>query len=246
MATAPAHAQAQLLDVQALDTRLGQIVYAKAHLPQLERLLQIAQESETLADLLTAAKTNASDISREQTRADGDVQAVRQRIEKDEKMLASGAVPAKDLEALQHELQSLARRQGELEDIELEIMERLDEATIAASRYQAQLEVLAQEQGELGSQVKAQLATLAEEVTAVQAERAQLVAQIPADLMSLYEKIGQDNPTAAALLQHGSCSGCRIALPATDLSHIREVGPDEIIRCDNCRCILVRTSHSGL
>ena len=246
MATAPASAQAQLLDVQARDTRLAQIAHARATLPQQARLLEIAQESERIGDLLIAARTNASDISREQTRAEGDVQLVVQRIERDQAMLNSGSLPAKELESLQHELQSLARRKNELEDVELEIMERLEEANAAASDFQSQLDALAAEQTELGDEVRAALDELEAEAADAAAQRAAVVAAIPADLIALYEKIRGDNPTAAALLQRGACTGCRIDLPATELSRVRESEPDLIIRCDNCRCILVRTAESGL
>lgn len=246
MATAPAEAQAQLLEVQALDTRLAQIAYARANLPQQQRLSEIARESERLGDLLIAARTNASDISREQTRADADVDMVRQRIEKDQGLLNSGSLPPKELESLQHELQSLARRKSELEDVELEIMERLEEANAAAAGYQSELAALEAEQAELGEQVKAELGNYGAEAAEIQGKRASVVAGLPTDLMSLYDKIRSDNPVAAALLQRGTCTGCRISLPATELSRVREATPETIIRCDNCRCILVRTAESGL
>ena len=246
MATAPASAQAHLLEVQSFDTRLVQIAHARANLPQQQRLLEIAQESERIGDLLIAARTNASDISREQTRADNDVQLVVQRIERDQSMLNSGSLAAKELESLQHELQSLARRKSELEDVELQIMERLEEANAAAADFQSQLDVLAAEQADLGEQVKAALGEMATEAADVAQRRADVASSIPADLMALYEKVRGDNPTAAALLQRGACTGCRISLPATELSKVRESDPDQIVRCDNCRCILVRTAESGL
>ena len=246
MASAPAAAQALLLDVQALDTRLQQIAHARTAIEERRQAVEVAGELEVTRDRVVAAATEASDIAREQARADDDVQAVRARIERDQQRMDAGNVPAKELESLAHEIASLRRRQGELEDTELEIMERLESAQAAHTLYLQRVEDLQAQKSSLDAVVAAREAELAEQEKQARAERVSVAARVPADLMALYDKIRAGGGVGAALLRQKTCQGCRIALPETDLAALRAAAEDSVQRCENCRCILVRTAESGL
>jgi predicted nucleic acid-binding Zn-ribbon protein len=132
--------QWRLLDVQALDTRLSQIAHRRRTLPEHAELAALQQRAAALRDELVGAQTVASDIARELAKAEADVELVRQRSARDQARLQSGTGGHKELESLQHEVATLARRQSVLEDIELEIMERHEEvsATSSASAPRAQ------------------------------------------------------------------------------------------------------------
>lgn len=246
MATAPAAAQGHLLELQALDTTLQQIAHAFATIEERHHATQLAAELQVTRDRLVAAATESSDIAREQTRADDDVQAVRLRIERDQQRMDAGNVPAKELESLAHEITSLRRRQSELEDTELEIMERLESAQAAHARYAEQIELLQSQLDEVQAHIGARESELTSERAKVEGERVALVAQIPQDLVALYDKVRSGGGVGAALLRQKSCQGCRIALPESELASLRAAPEDSIQRCENCRCILVRTSESGL
>ena len=246
MATAPAQAQARLLDLQALDTRLHQIAHARATIAERTQARDVHVQLEGAKDLLIAAQTEASDITREQTRAEVDVEAVRSRIERDQQRMDSGAVPAKELESIAHEIESLRKRQSDLEDIELEIMERLESAQAAAASHETRAMQLQQELADLQASVASQEADLDAQRDAAAAERATVAADIPADLLALYERIREGGGVGAAMLQAKTCQGCRMTLPETEISRLRAVSEDSVERCDNCRCILVRTAESGL
>jgi hypothetical protein len=247
MATAPASAQARLLDLQACDTRLAQISHARAGIEQRPMLREVEQQLSVTGDREVAARTEASDIAREQSRAETDVEGVRARIERDQQLMDAGGIPAKELESLAHEIESLRRRQSELEDVELEIMERLEGAQSAARQYQGEIAELTAQRDELLAQIASREAELASEEGGIQAERGILIAELPQDLLALYDRIrGDSGAVGAALLQHGACQGCRISLPASELNRLRAAGDDAVERCDNCRCILVRTHESGL
>ena len=120
--------QLRLLDLQAIDTRLDQIAHARTHLPQLAELADLEGKARLIDDQLVRSRTELDDVQREVAKADADVQLVRDRAARDQARLDAGTGTAKDLQAIQHELTSLARRQGELEDIELEVMERAEAA----------------------------------------------------------------------------------------------------------------------
>ena len=93
----------------------------------------------------------------------------------------------------------------------------------------------------------AALAEIAEEAGKAQDRRAGVTAEEPADLLALYEKLrAQHGGTGAAALRGGRCQGCHLSLNTVDLNRIRAAAPDEVLRCEECRRILVRTPESGL
>jgi len=246
MASAPATAQARLLDLQAVDTQLQQISHARAGIPERREVVEVTSQLEVTRDRAIAAATEASDIARLQTRADDDVQAVRTRIERDKQRMDSGSVPAKELENLAHEIESLKRRQAELEDTELEIMERLESAQAAHEGYTRDVALLEASLASLRDVVANREAELAQQESEASAARADIAAEIPADLLALYNKIRDGGGVGAALLRQKTCQGCRIALPESEITRLRAVAEDSVERCDNCRCIVVRTAESGL
>lgn len=245
---ADAAAQARLLDLQADDTRLSQIAHRRRTLPEAQALAELDERIQRTADELVAADTIASDLDAELERSEADVEQVRERSRRDQELLDSGSIgDPKQLQSLQHELQSLARRQSELEDIELEVMERVEGARAAVAHLAAERDRLEAERATLAETVARLLAELDTEQAGVEADRADVATRIPADLLALYEKIRADHGgVGAAHLHRGSCQGCRLELPPNEIERLRAAAPDEVVRCEECRRILVRTAESGL
>ena len=241
-------AQARLLDLQADDTRLSQIAHRRRTLPEAQALAELDERIQRTADELVAAETIVSDLQAELDRSEADVEQVRERSRRDQELLDSGSIgDPKQLTSLQHELQSLARRQAELEDIELEVMERVEGARAAVTHLAAERDRLQGEREVLAGTVDRLIAELDAEQAGVEADRADVATQIPVDLLGLYEKIRADHGgVGAAHLHRGSCQGCRLQLPPNELERIRAAAPDAIVRCEECRRILVRTAESGL
>jgi predicted nucleic acid-binding Zn-ribbon protein len=193
------------------------------------------------------AQTELGDIQREVAKAEADVQLVRDRAARDQSRLDSGTGTAKDLQALQHELDSLARRQSELEDVEIEVMERAEDAESAATQLAAQRDVLAAEIAEVTSARDEALKELDAEAVRVSAPRADIVAGVGEDLVALYEKIrASSGGLGAAPLRQRRCGGCQLELNNVDMSRIKSAPADELLRCEECRRILVRTAESGI
>jgi uncharacterized protein len=239
--------QLRLLDLQAIDTRLDQIVHARTHLPQLAELADLQGKARLIDDQLVRSRTELGDVQREVAKAESDVQLVRDRAARDQARLDAGTGSAKDLQAIQHELTSLARRQSELEDIELEVMERAE----AAEGDVAELE---RGRGELTTRIEAleaardeAFARLDAEAGEIGAPRTTVVDEVGADLVALYEKIRVANGgTGAAALRQRRCGGCQLELNPVEIQRIRSAPDDEVLRCEECRRILVRTAESGL
>jgi len=239
--------QWRLLDLQAIDTRLDQIAHARAHLPQLAQLAELEQRAGALESDLVRAQTALGDVQREVAKAEADVQLVRDRSARNQSRLDAGTGSAKDLQAISHELGSLARRQSELEDVELEVMERAETAEAEVARLTAERSDLAAEVDEATRARDDALADLDAEAKQVGAPRADTVAGVGEDLVALYEKIrANSGGLAAAALSQRRCGGCQLELNNVDMSRIKAAPEDEVLRCEECRRILVRTAESGL
>ena len=192
------------------------------------------------------ARTAHDDVQREVAKADADVQLVRDRSARNQARLMAGGT-AKDMQALQHEVDSLTRRQAELEDVELEVMERAEGLAAAVARAEEQRAELAARVDELAAERDRVVAELVAEAEAVARPRDDVVAGVGAELVGLYEKIrASSGGIGAAALRQRRCEGCRLELNQVDINRIRAAADDEVLRCEECRRILVRTSESGL
>ena len=240
--------QLRLLDLQALDSRLGQLDHKRRTHPAIATITELDGRLTALRDRVVAAETEVADLERAVAKAETDVDQVRTRSAKDQELLLSGRVgSAKELENLQREVASLARRQGDLEEAELEVMERLEDARGALGSLVAERDAL----------TAARDTAVADRDTAwgegdrdrewVASERVKVVTEIPADLLALYDKLRADHEgVGAAALHQRRCEGCRMELTPTDIGRIRAAEPDAVLRCEECRRILVRTPESGL
>jgi predicted nucleic acid-binding Zn-ribbon protein len=238
--------QLRLLDLQAADTMLAQLAHRRRNLPELAAIAEHATQLSDLSNELLDAQAALSDVELEQRRLDGDVETVRNRAARDEARLQAGGLPARELESLQHEIATLARRQSTLEDELLDVMERAESAERQLAEAAARHDALANEQRELEQRRDAAFAEIDAAVAQRNEERASIAAEVPADLLALYERARTHGGTGAALLKQRRCEACHIELSGTELAAARSAAPDAVIRCDNCRAVLVRTAESGL
>ena len=240
--------QLRLLDLQEHDTHLAQLRHRAETLPDATRLAEVEARLARVRDEVVAAETILGDLEHDQERADRDVEQVRERMTRDRQLLDSGSIgDPKQLQSLQAELDSLARRQSALEDVELEIMERVEGAHAAVTQLTGEREALADEREMIATSVHEQRAAIEAERRMILDQRAIVAGEIPGDLITLYDKICADHGgLGAAPLYRGTCQGCRLALPPTEIEELRAAPADEVIRCEECRRILVRTPESGL
>jgi uncharacterized protein len=234
--------------VQALDVRLSQLAHKRKSLPEHAEIESLAKDLAQLRDLLVAAQTEESDTAREQTKAEQDVDQVRQRAARDQQRLDSGSITSpKDLENLQREIVSLAKRQGDLEDIVLDVMERRESTQERVTELTARVASVQAKVDDATARRDAAQQELDGQAAAATKEREAMSAAVPADLLKLYEKIRvQQGGVGAARLYQRRCEGCRLELNITEVNEVRAAAPDAVVRCENCRRILVRTAESGL
>ncbi len=243
--TAAPDDQALLLDLQAFDTKLNQLDHKAKNLPQHAVIAGI--EGELAALRVTAAEQRGAseDVSLELKRLESDVEVVEARIARDAERLASSS-SVKDVAALEQELASLRKRRDDLEEIELTVMERSEEADAVLASTQAEIESLIARKDEVEAERDAALAEVGNERNHTAANRSTVEAKVPADLLALYTKQRDRYGFGASLLQFGVSSANGVKLLENELQAIRAAAPDEVIICPSSDAILVRTKDSGL
>lgn len=173
---------------------------------------------------------------------------MRQRAVRDQQRLDSGAVSLpKDLESLQREITLLAKRQGDLEDVVLEIMERRESAQERVAELTERVSAVQAKADDATARRDAASRELDAETATVAKDREVVAGAVPADLLKLYDKLrAQQGGVGAARLYQRRCEGCRLELNITEVNDVKAASPDTVLRCENCHRILVRTADSGL
>lgn len=237
-----------MLDLQAIDQTLAHLEHRRRTLPEIAELSDLAEKQQAVRSDLVSAQTEAGDIAREQDKLESDIDQVRQRMSRDQQRLDSGAITsAKDLENLQHEVGSLAKRQRDLEDIELEVMERLEVAEKRTAALAAEQERLAVSVDDAERRRIEALQAIDKDVEFARRQRETVIPEISEELLTFYEQLrAKLDGIGAVAIKQRRCDGCRLDLSATDVERIRETAEDEVIRCEECRRIQVRTAESGL
>lgn len=239
--------QLRLLDLQAADTELAQLAHRREHMPELAAIAAADQQYQQLRGEAMDMQAQLDDLATDQRRLENEIDTVQTRAKRDDQRLTSGGVAAKDLEGLQHEITTLARRQSTLEDELLEVMEQRETLDAQLAALIARQEALAAERAVLDTKRDEAFADMDARVARRGTERAELAAALPADLLALYDRIrAASGGVGAAVLRQRRCEGCHLELAGSELNAVRAAAADDIVRCENCRRILVRTAQSGL
>lgn len=240
--------QRRLLDLQAVDTALAQVEHRRKTLPETEEARRLHADRGRMAERVVEAETRVGDMTAEADRAESDIVPVKERLERNRRRIDAGEIAdPKALSAMIEESAHLEKRIGDLEDLQLEAMERLDEAKevlVAAGEARDAIEL--ELRGVLKTR-EGKIAGLDAERASHQSERDAIASALPADLLTLYARIVErSGGVGAALLQAGRCTGCQLEATTADLVRYRAAADDEVLRCEECQRILVRTAESGL
>lgn len=233
--------QRSILDIQRFDHQSTSLRHKASNLPELVELASSHVKASNARDLRIAAETELNDVKRELSRAEADVEQIVTRITRDEARLISGSASPKELEQLQHEVGTLGARRAELEEVELEIMMRVDEINSRISALKSEEAELASVIADLEIRKENALTVINNDLDAIAKDRSETLQSIEKTLVDLYEKIRDTTGGAgAAALAGGACTGCNLSINTVELKRIAELPEDEVVRCEECRCILVR------
>ena len=234
-------AQSLLIDLQNIDIQITQAKTKLANLPEHEQIKAIHARLEDGQVELKVVETELEDVTIDLRRSELEVEQVADRIAKDEKRLASGQGSPKELEQTQHEIVSLNKRRAELEELELEIMVRHEAVSNRLAELQNDEVGLNKIELELNVRIENAKTEIDALIAKLKSDRSLLVPQIEEPLVELYEKVRTSaDGIGAALMLGNKCDGCHLVINAIELDRIKDLAADEVLRCEECRRILVR------
>lgn len=236
--------QRRLLEVAELDARIQQFEHARKNPPQAARVHELIAKRSELAQELSVRLGARDDLRTELSRIESDVAVVDARSARDSGRLAT-STDSKVAQGLESEIQALARRKSDLEDIELDVMDRLEQSDASVAEQEALIAANNAEGAELSAEAKRVVAEATAAWEAASRDRAAITATVPADLLALYDRVATRS-TGAALLRRRTCEGCNMVLSGTDLQKLRQATDETVMMCPECGCILVRTDETGL
>lgn len=238
--------QRRLLELADVDAELSRVEHRRRTMPELAEVAEAELAVQAKRDAKVANETALGDLDREVKRQEKEIDAVRAREDRDRALLAGGTVNSKQMTDLEHELATLQRRQTTLEDELLELMERREAVELDGKHATMELDKAEATLADANSRRDQELADLETVQARRDAERAKLVPSFPEALLAQYERVRRNKGIGAALLRARRCGACRIELDRSTIARISAASADEVLTCDECGAILVRTAESGL
>ncbi len=237
--------QRRLIEVADLDARISHAENARRNPPQAARVQELLARRQELSQELSIRLGVRDDLRTEISRIESDVAVVDARRARDAERIAVTS-NLREVQGYESELEALAKRKSDLEDLELDAMDRLEQADAAVAEQESLIAATNAEGAELSAEAKRVVAEATATVDAANRDRAAVAASIPDDLLALYDKLAGRSTVGAAMLRRRTCEGCNMVISGSDLEKLRAIAIDEVATCPECGCILVRTEESGL
>jgi len=233
-----------LLDLQERDLALDRLRHRRKTLPERIAVAQATTQAAALTSEVDDVRALRDEVAGAERRLDDEAQGISAQAAGAERKLYSGEISSpKELQALQADVESLRRHQRSVEDRQLATMEQREPldarlAELEAGRGAAEADLAAARDA-----LTAAEAAVDAEIGTETDSRAAVAAVISGELLSTYERCREKgNGVGAARLVGGTCQGCHLSVPSTEVDAIRHAPADQVSYCDNCGCILVLTS----
>lgn len=236
--------QRSLLELTEIDAELARLVHRAGHLPEQQNLERIQADHTAATDRRAALELALEDLDAQAARLESEIDAVRQREDRDRALMDSGH-NAKQVGDLQHELETLQRRQSSLEDSLIELMEQREMLAAQASAETTTIAHLADELVGVQHSLDAESAELAATSGQRATRRDEVAGTIDSELLALYERQRSSAGVGAGVLRGGQCGACRIEIDRGELARIKAAAPEEVLRCPECSAILLRLKDFG-
>jgi predicted nucleic acid-binding Zn-ribbon protein len=237
---AKVESQRLLLDLNSIDQSISKLDYQKKNHPQLMKITELTARVPSIEASIVENDSQIIETKKEVSKAEIDVENISKRVQKDKERLASSETSAKDLTQIQHEIGTLDSKQKELEEVQIEFLEIVEDLEHKKRGLQEIVEQVKAEISELNIAIKADFEKANKEIATFSTERQTVISKVEKDLLDLYEKIRSEHGVGAGLFSHGTCNSCQIQISPSEINNINSTDPEEVIRCENCRCILVR------
>lgn len=230
--------QSDLLSLANLDLEISRSKSAIKNLSSGAQFSELREAQRGLAAKLIDARNALDTVELELKRSEADLALVEQRIAKDQARLNS-TNNSKDAQGIQSELESLARRKSDLEDMEIAILDQQEAAKAVFATVSVDKAAVDDELAKGEAANEAEIMKLRSGLDLMTNDRAQQAARIAPELIELYDKKAARGVPVARLIGR-ECGACRISLGATAFNELESLARDDIATCPECQAILVR------
>ncbi len=232
----------ELLRLQDHDIVIDQISHRQASLPERPALAAADAAVAAVDARVAATQAQRDELARDEKRLADEVATVEAKAtEVNDKLYGGTITSPKELQAFQEDYDSLKRRQRELEDREIEIMEQIEPVDADLAKLADERAGLAAQRDQAAAALEAAESAVAAELAEAMSQRDDIVAAVPADQLATYDRMRPDYAgTPIARLVGSNCNGCHLTLSAVALDRLHALPPDALATCEECGRILVR------
>jgi len=239
--SAPIAQQRLLIDLQDIDSRLARLRHERKHLPVLGRIESVIERLKTNKREAIQADVALSEAKTRVTRSEDEVGQVVRRAEVLRERLHSGNSAARDLSAIQGEIDQLGQRQSALEEAQIAAMEALDSAREESERLKQEESDIRVAGRELTAKRDAEFARLDQEIDSLEKQRADLAGTVEAALLSDYEAVrASAGGLGAVALRGRAVEGGAVEISPQELARIVAAPQDQVIHAEENDVIVVR------
>ena len=230
-----------LLALQARDLALDRLRHRRVTLPERDLVATGEARAVELSAEIERIGRQRDEIAQEEQRLGDEASTLSDQAGGAEAKLYSGEISSpRELQALQADVEQLRRHQRGVEDRELAAMERREPLDARLAEIEAAWVVVDGELSDARGSLAATEAAVDDEARIELDARNAIATDLAPELLTAYERCREKaNGVGAARLVAGTCQGCHLSIPATEVDRIRRRAGDEIAHCDNCGCILV-------
>jgi uncharacterized protein len=219
-----------LIDLQAIDARIGALEAEAARLPR--EIATVHASVDEAKHSVDSAKTQLDTARKSQRAKEKDLEDNRVKRQKFEGQLYQ-VKTNKEYSAVLSEIEEVKQEKARIEEEILTLMEVGERLAAEGKEADAQLKAREDhgrgEETALGEQLRGVEADLA----SVRSERAELARQLPAGILADYDRILRHRGVAAVeVAKPNFCGGCRVTITPQRLQELR--GQNALIHCESC------------
>ncbi len=230
--------QSALLKLSQVDMEIEQIKSEISKAVNSKDLTDASVKLSSASGEVLGARTNFENLNMEARKADDNLHLVEERIARDMERLNNTSSP-KDAQAIQSEVESLTKRKSDLEEVELEVLDRLEKAETELNAISATREELSKVVSEMQESIQLHVDELKSRGRKLTADREILLTKVSSEILVRYQNLSAKQ-VAVGQIENRSCTACRMGLTASTIDALSSLAEDEVGSCPECLAMIVR------
>lgn len=227
-----------LLEIQELILSNKKLELQANHVKEALLTDELREQMLAISSELNSKRTTHEELERDLRRLSDEQALISKREEQDRARLKTTAVP-RDAIALQHELETLAKRAASLGEQISGLKAEIANSSQEQHALQTKRDALEEASNLERERAKLELAELKNEHMLNREKIAQLKATVADELLDYFNK-RTERGLAIGRLRSSSCGACNMNLNAAAMTALSNIPSDQLSSCPECQAILIR------